>query len=306
MPSHDESPSPSPLPLPLHDPLRVVTLNLWGESAPLERRLALAFEQLAELSPDVVALQEVRVVPGKVTNTAETLASALGMRHVYEKTVAWGGGDEGLALLSAHPILSSGHRELPHATESERRIVLWAVLDVEGTQVAAFSTHLNYRMTHGREREAQVAAVDEAVRGVLAPAESDPAARPAFGVVMGDFNAAPACDEIRFLRGEHTLDGRRVYYQDAYLCQPGGRSGELGPGLTWSRKNPATGKLRFLEFDRRIDYVFVTQASRDGRGLVRSCRVVLDRADEAGIYPSDHFGVYAEIERNPLPTARIP
>jgi len=40
--------------------LRVVTLNFWGTEAPLDRRIALAIKQLAELEPDVVCMQEVK------------------------------------------------------------------------------------------------------------------------------------------------------------------------------------------------------------------------------------------------------
>ena len=57
--------------------LRAVTLNLWGEQGPLERRLQLCIEQLRELNPDVVALQEVREVPGLLRNQAEMLGEAL-------------------------------------------------------------------------------------------------------------------------------------------------------------------------------------------------------------------------------------
>ena len=35
-------------------------------------------------------------------------------------------------------------------------------------------------------------------------------------MLMGDFNAVPHSDEIRWLCGLTTLGGRRVYYQDAW------------------------------------------------------------------------------------------
>ena len=51
--------------------------------------------------------------------------------------------------------------------------------------------------------------------------------------------------------------------------------------------------------DRRIDYIFSGSPQRDGTGLVETCRVVCDDA-EAGVWPSDHFGVYAELRTQPL------
>lgn len=270
--------------------VRAVTLNLWGEQPPLETRMALVQRELLRLRPDIVALQEVRQVPGQVPNQAETLAQGLSYRYVFAPTVEWGGGQEGLAILSQRPILSSGHVELPHAAATERRIVLWATIDTAAGVVAAFSTHLNYRMTHGVIREDQVAAVDRVVGEVVAAQQAR------VGILMGDFNATPDSDEIRYLRGLHTLQGRRTYYQDAYLL----RHGAASPGPTWSRRNPFTQRLRFLESDRRIDYIFVTSMSRDGRGQVQDCRIVLDVPDGQGVYPSDHFGVMAEVQVAPL------
>lgn len=313
MPNTSEN--PASLPPFLTRPLRVMTLNLWGDNGPLHRRLAMCIEEISALEVDVVGLQEVRYVAGKVPNTAETLAGALGMRCVFQKTVEWGGGDEGLAILSRFPIRESGHKLLPHPLlggtrqalpgaggrevppVNDQRILLWALLDSGVGTVAAFTTHLTYRMAHGDKREDQVAAVDETVQEIITRQTE----RPAATVLMGDFNAAPDADEIRFLRGLHTLHGRRTYYQDAFLVQPG-RKAEGGgePGITWARRNVYTHKLRFLETDRRIDYIFVGQASRDGRGMVHACRVVLEKPDEEGVFPSDHFGVYAEVQLTPI------
>lgn len=298
--------SSHPLP-PVAEPgiLRAATLNLWGEQPPLERRLQLCAAQLCALAPDVIALQEVRQVPDSVPNTAHTLAAALGMHCVFEKTVAWGGGDEGLAILSRAPILASGHVRLPHPMpeQADERIFLWALVDTADRgagPVLVGSTHLTYRMMHGIQREDQVLALDAAAGELIQKY------KPAVTVLMGDYNAAPDTDEMRFLRGLHTLGGRRTFYQDAFLAQEADgdlRHRQAGAGATWARRNPSIHKLRFLEMDRRIDYIYVSQASRDGRGLVHRCRVVLDECDDAGVFPSDHFGVLAEVQLVPLAPA---
>jgi len=279
--------------------LRTISLNLWGEQPPLQRRLELCAAGLHGLEPDVIALQEVRQVEGSVPNTAHTLAAALSMHCVFQKTVAWGGGDEGLAILSRFPIVASGHVPLPHPMPelADERIFLWALIDTGAGPALMGSTHLTYRMTHGIQREDQVLAIDQAARDLIA------LHKPVVTALMGDFNAAPDTDEMRFLRGLHTLGGRRTFYQDAFLCQDA--DGDLshrqpGAGATWARRNPAIHKLRFLEMDRRIDYIYVGQASRDGRGLVQRCRVVLDQPDAEGVFPSDHFAVLADIQRIPL------
>jgi endonuclease/exonuclease/phosphatase family metal-dependent hydrolase len=144
------------------------------------------------------------------------------------------------------------------------------------------TTHLNYRLHHGRERQDQVIAVDEAVRARAGDLPQ---------ILMGDFNARPESDEIRWLRGLTTLEGRRVHYQDAWeRVHPGER------GWTWASANPYTAPLRFLEPDRRIDYIFVTTMRKDGRGTIHDCGVIFDRPEPDGAFASDHFGVLAEVQ----------
>lgn len=270
--------------------LRVVTLNLWGEHVPLAGRLDAAAEGLMALAPDVVLLQEVRAGDG-LPNTAAQLGKRLsGYSMTYAVATrgapgTWGKGsgmgEEGLAILSRPEIRESRHRALPEARRAERRILLSARLDVGGHSVWCHTTHLHWRLKDGAARERQVLAIDE----VLANNEEGPQ------ILGGDFNAAPDSDEIRFLCGRHSLEGRRTYYQDAFArLRPGER------GWTWAQRNPSTAWLAWLELDRRIDYLFVTAEKRDGRGRVHDARVVLDGPGSNGVWPSDHFGVMVDVE----------
>jgi endonuclease/exonuclease/phosphatase family metal-dependent hydrolase len=261
--------------------IRVLTLNLWGEQPPLERRLPLVIEGLRALTPDVIALQEVRQITDKVPNTAETIAAALGMSCHFEIATPWGGGEEGLALLSRFPIGERMMRELPHATPEERRIVVGATFDTPAGAFSAFTTHLTYRLADGQKREDQVVAAEALVAATRSELPK---------VLMGDLNATPDADEIRWLAGLRSVTGQRVFYQDAWRAIHGD-----APGITWSRANTHAHKLAWLTLDRRIDYIFVTAQRRDGRGVVRDCRVVLDTPDAEGCFPSDHFAVMADI-----------
>jgi endonuclease/exonuclease/phosphatase family metal-dependent hydrolase len=269
------------------DTLRCLTLNLWGSQPPLSARMAVVAEGLAALAPDVVALQEVHDIPGVTSNQAEALASALGMRHLFAPTVEFRGGVEGLALLTRLPIAAHEARELPRATPHERRILLSAGLQVGGRVLWVHGTHLNYRLHHGREREEQVMAIDAAV---AAHGDSVPQ------ILMGDFNARPESDEIRWMTGLTSLEGRRTMYQDAWAMRHAN-----DPGWTWTAANPGTKQLAFLQPDRRLDYIFVTPERRDGRGRVHSCALAFDRPGRGGVYASDHYGLFAEVQIAPDP-----
>ncbi len=264
---------------------RLLTLNLWGAEPPLDRRLELLVEGARTLGADVIALQEVRSVPGTVPNTAETIAAQLGYSWVWAPATEWGGGEEGLALLSRWPIVHQAHRELPHALPTERRVVLGAAVMTPIGELAVFTTHLNYRLTDGAKREDQVAAVDGFVTDWVA---SRPTSLPR--LLAGDFNATPDSDEIRYLRGLHSIAWKRTYYQDAWAACHRDQ-----PGYTWARKNPQTAGLHWLERDRRIDYILVSPLARDGRGEVLDCRLAFDQPASDGMFASDHFGLLADI-----------
>jgi endonuclease/exonuclease/phosphatase family metal-dependent hydrolase len=271
--------------------VRLVTLNLWGTEAPLDVRLGLAERQLRALAPDAIGLQEVRPLDGRAgRTTADVLGDALGMARRYEVTLRWDdgaffaghpGGEEGLAILSPHPIAEHRVTRLPDARPTEARILLSARIDAPAGAFWCHTTHLHYRLADGVARERQVVAIDDAVRAIGGDAVH---------LLCGDFNAPPDADEIRFLRGLATLDGRRTHWQDAWL-----RRHPRADGHTWSSENEHTRPLRSLDIDRRIDYVFVSTRRKDGRGTVEDARVVLDERDGEGRCASDHYGVAADV-----------
>jgi endonuclease/exonuclease/phosphatase family metal-dependent hydrolase len=277
--------------------LRFVTLNLWGENGPWQARLAQVGAGVDRLSPDVIALQEVRQVPGRVPNQAALLAAPRGLHHVFAPSTSWGGGEEGLAVISRFPIGAHDFRPLPHSTESEGRIVLSARIDSDCGEIWVHTAHLSYRESEGLEREAQVQVVDEVVTARWSdnPQADNPQ------VILGDFNTVPDSDEIRWLAGLCTLDGRRVVYQDAWsVTHP------AEPGYTWARDNPHTERMFWLRRDRRLDYIFVTPTRRDRRGTIHAADLTFNEPEllpqGERLYASDHFGVVADVQFSPEPS----
>lgn len=266
--------------------LRVLTLNFWGDNGPAEARLRYLTSALHDLDPDVVTLQEVREIPGRIPNQAAELGRALGWHHAFAPSTEWGGGSEGLAVVSRFPIAAHDFKVLPHSTEKEGRIVLSALVDGPAGPIWVHTTHLSFREHEGLKREEQVLAVDDEVTAH----KNDQ-----IQIVTGDFNAEPSSDEMRWMVGATTLAGRRVAYQDAWDRQHPGEAGH-----TWVRANPYTERLHWLKRDRRLDYLFVTPVRRDRRGTIHAARLVFDRPREmpAGecIFASDHFGVMADVQ----------
>lgn len=256
---------------------RAATLNIWSRFGPWEERLVAIRAQLAELEPDVVGMQEVLRFEGM--DQAALVAQGLG----YE--VAWGLSSEnygfptGNAILSRWPVLRTEVIALPDGGSDEQRSIVFAELDAPFGKVPAFCTHLNWKLDHGHVRQLQVKALALEVTR-LAPLGSFPP------VLLGDFNAEPDSDEMRYLRGLTGLGGPCVYFADSFFV-----AGE-GKGVTFSKRNPFAAPLG--EPERRIDYVYVRGPDDARRGEPIAARVCFDEAHE-GTFASDHFGVMATI-----------
>jgi endonuclease/exonuclease/phosphatase family metal-dependent hydrolase len=258
---------------------RAATLNIWSQFGPWEQRLLSIREQLRSLSPDVIGLQE--VLRAGALDQAALVSDGLG----YE--IAWGKASDnhgfplGNAILSRWPIRRSELIPLPNGGTDESRSLVFAELESPFGSVPFFCTHLNWKLNHGHVRVLQVKAIVEAVSQLAPVGKTFPP------VIVGDFNAEPDSDEIRYMRGLTGLGGKCVYFADAF-----GVAGDGTLGATFSKRNPFAEPLR--EPERRIDYVFVRGPDDAQRGEPAAAQVCFDQPYE-GIFPTDHFGVIATI-----------
>ena len=75
------------------------------------------------------------------------------------------------------------------------------------------------------------------------------------------------------------------------------RAGGDGPGTTWDNRNGFAAADS--EPDRRIDYVLVGYPRDVGVGHVTAATLVGDEP-VGGVWPSDHFGVCADVRLEPV------
>lgn len=268
-------------------PLSVLTLNVWHDSGPWPERRARIREWIKRLDPDLIGLQEV-LRGDSLDQLAEILEGGDWHADYVAAQPSWMGRPVafGNAVASRWPIRGREARGLPHGDDGERRAALTVRVDAPVGPVSFTCTHLNWKFHHGPVREAQVQALADQVLASRPPDGFPP-------ILVGDMNAEPDSDEIRFLTGLHSLGGRGVYLHDAWAVA-GDRS---DPGITWSNRNPHARAN--LEPDRRIDYVFTGYPRRNGVGLLEECRVVCND-EKDGVWPSDHFGVFAVLRTEPV------
>lgn len=266
--------------------LRVLTLNIWHTNGPWPERRRLIRAWIDLLQPDLIALQEVLRGPA-IDQLAELFDASDYHTDFVTATRFWNDPTHnyGNAIASRWPMVDRAELPLPDAGDDERRIALSVTVDAPFGPLSFCATHLNWKPHHGPTRERQAAAIGEFVIE-RRPRGGFPA------LLAGDFNAVPDSTEIRFLKGLHGIDGRSVHLRDAWAM-----AGDGGPGVTWSNTNSFARPA--MEPDRRIDYILVGPPSQDGAGVVESCRIVCN-VDVNGVWPSDHFGVLADL-RSPAP-----
>jgi endonuclease/exonuclease/phosphatase family metal-dependent hydrolase len=272
-------------------PLRVLTLNCWNVSEPFDERTRLTRAGIEALQPDVIGLQEI-IVRRDGFDQSAVLLDGLGYQTAFGAAFRWneagetvpadGDGDAfGNLIASRWAIRESHVLALPGAESDEHRCALAARIDAPCGSISFVTTHLNWKFDHGHIRERQALAVarfaEEWARGSAVPP-----------LLVGDMNAEPDSTEIRFLCGLQSIDGYSTYFQDAWRI-----AGDGSPGYTWDNRN--TYAAYVFEPSRRIDYIFVGLADMQGRGRIRSARVVMDEMSDR-VFPSDHFGVLADID----------
>ena len=261
--------------------LAVATLNIWNRFGPWEERARAIRAGLVALSPDILGLQEVlRSTEGDKLDQASVLSQGLGYH------VAWGLASEnygfpiGNAVFSRWPIVRSSVHPLPREGSDETRSLVYAEIGSPYGAIPFFVTHLNWKLHHGYVRQVQVRFITDLIQQMAKPSGFPP-------ILVGDFNAEPDSDEIRFLRGLTALGGKSVYFADAFAA-----AGDGSRGITFARRNPFAAQVH--EPDRRLDYIFVRGPDDRYRGEPLDARVCFD-ATHGGVFPSDHFGVTARI-----------
>jgi endonuclease/exonuclease/phosphatase family metal-dependent hydrolase len=268
--------------------IRYVSLNLLhggvlsglaGDGEKLEERLRITTEELRALAPDVIGLQEASVGHGR-GNVAERLARALGYHYAFApvRYFDWSWLNhltwfvinfrEGPGILSRFPIVEWSAHRLPLCDgRFEPRGLTYARLRTPWGDLGVASTHTS----PGFCQAPAVAALLQQRRGPLP------------SVLMGDFNTIDGAGGILTLtNGAGFVDAFRAANPD-----------EPGPTV-WQRVEAPVPTVQ-----RRVDFVFLLPGTA-APGRVRESRLVLNtpRRLEDGrvLWPSDHYGVLADIE----------
>jgi endonuclease/exonuclease/phosphatase family metal-dependent hydrolase len=182
-------------------PLVVASYNIHrGVGLDRRRDLARIADVIAEMSPDIVGLQEVIREDGSHHgDQAAFLATRLRMELIMGETRSHGhGGTYGNAVLTRLPVLASTRCNLSRGTR-EPRGCLRVDIGVAGTCLHVFNCHFGLGLRERREQLDLLAGFIRVSAGIEGPR-----------VVMGDFNEWHRGPITRGLRLEFSSPMRRM------------------------------------------------------------------------------------------------
>ena len=265
--------------------LRLLTLNIWSHHPPWPTRKRLIQAGIKAEAPGLVGLQEVLQQHGPGTGQADELAEGLGYRVVFSRACRLTGSvpaDFGNALLSRYPIREHRTEPLPTPPDVETRSLLYALCSVKVGVLPVLVTHLSWEPELAHVRKAQLAHIAHFIQHELTSLalRLPPHVALLPPVLLGDLNMPPESPEVQeFLQASGFVDCFAAVGQ--------------GAGLTMDGRNPAAIKGG-VPLAARIDYLMVGTTPPSGV-RVRAARVCLD-VPEGGVFPSDHFGVVADLD----------
>lgn len=228
--------------------LRLVTYNIrHGRGMDGEVNLERTAAVLRQLSPDIVALQEVDngVARSGGQDQAAVLGQLLGMEHAFGSFMEYQGGHYGMAILSRHRIVRVDPVTLPEGNEP--RVAL--AIEVEapgGIRLMVINVHFDWVADDGF-RYAQAEHLTGYLDALTIPY-----------LLVGDFNDEPTSRTLALFRA------RAVEVAKA-----------AGAGLTFPSTEPV----------KEIDYLFAAPASawRVGTAEVIAERAASDHRPVLGV-----------------------
>ena len=245
--------------------MRVATLNLRNTADRWPERRHLLVRQLVDLAPDVIGVQELRVVPDQtrwIVRAVERQSDG-GLRYrAYRQTkVGLAGLWEGIGVLTAVPVVATARLDLGAQSRVAQRVT---VRVPDGGLLDVYNTHLGLGGEVLRSAQAQ-RILDWMDRRPPVPA-----------VLTGDLNARPGSPTIellsRRLRSAHLV---------VHGCEP-------------VRTVPTPLRVSATGEGSVLDYVFVNDLLE-----VHDARIAFDQcADhDPTLVASDHYGLLATVAR---------
>ncbi len=246
--------------------IRILTLNTWKCDGSYDQRILAINQQLSELKPDILALQECFVSGSAQANTARAIASHLHMDYTWAPARykprlfngKWVDSYSGLAILTSHQVIKHECIQLPNSIQDGERIAQITTILCNRIPIAIINVHLTHLKDAHDLRVQQLQTL---------MAHLNEHYNASYYFICGDFNCEPETPPIEFF--EHTFQAKHSYH----LLTP-----------------PSTPQPTI--HNKCIDFIYTIPNHDLPYPTCLQSQIVLHKAIN-NIFPSDHAGVMA-------------
>ena len=237
-------------------------------------RKNLIADEIIKADADIIALQEVRFnrdhpsTKATYLNTAEQILTQLQSRNVlldakiitqpamhYKPFGFW----EGLSIISKDDVIETGaifHSYIHNSVDLNKRATQYLVAVSNNFVFFLFNTHFSNDETNLRSNIGEMMSYTERFAGYPQ-------------VLLGDMNATPQNENIHKLTMQGFID-------------------------IWNKFNPNTEGFTYPSNSpvKRIDHCWANEAFAN---KIKSIKLIGNKPNKDGLYPSDHLGLLIEI-----------
>ena len=251
---------------------RIATLNVHQGFHRWNERCHLVVEQLSDLSPDILCLNEISI-PKDSGRWLWHEAKKLGLNYSYIQQTKTNmlSEDEGQAILSRFRVLESGHFNY----QARGRIAQVVRLEIDGSVVDVYLTHLHHIAQEDGLRQYQVQRLLKWIDGRDQPDSV---------LICGDFNAIPGMQSIQLMQEKFQATQLLPTFPTALRQKDWGSENTEEHGASSPQFRPLIACLDYIWYQPTLRLVagglcFDKPSSRDN-----------------SLWPSDHIGIWADVE----------
>ena len=257
--------------------MKIISWNIanYDDHSNWMTRKNLIADEIIKADADLIALQEIRFnkdhpsTKATYMNSAEQILTQLQSRNKfldakiltqpamhYNSTGFW----EGLSIITKNDIIETGaifHSHIHNDVDHNKRVTQYTVAISNNFVFFIFNTHFSYEETNLRSNLGEVMSYTERFAGYPQ-------------ILVGDMNATPQNDNIHKLNMQGLIDIWNKLHPD-------------DDGFTYPSSEPV----------KRIDYCW---ANDSFAANIKEIKLIGNKSNKDGIYPSDHLGLVIEIK----------
>lgn len=283
--------------------LRIVTLNVLHNNWDTDLRFDAIIEELNELNPDFLLLQE---VPDYENQGFEHNPLLLKLQESTNLHVDHGNqyrqlpSNENLITLSnGRELIESGNLCSASPDGNMEYRATYSVYEGENNDhITIFNQHGYWGGDGQPIREKNIVEIDTKAKQLEKEYPNN------LIILGGDFNTDENSSVTQFLEGKQSLAGQGTLWVDTYSAVRKAK-GETDKGYTFDPNNPLVEKTaRSVGIDkpeqspyRRIDYIFVKGWVYGRKGYpLESALCFKNHRLEGKVQASDHYGICSDLE----------